>query len=246
MSQYNFVDLIGKKVGRLKIIKREVNDKYGSTQWLCECSCGNKKIINGKKLRNKKTLSCGCLQKEYMSKTRRDNLIGKKFNKIKITSLSHIKNRRCYWNYVCECGNTGIVSSSDVKRMESCGCNRRKHYDTFLTAKYLHYKNGAKKRGIEFNLSKDFFNEKINEICFYCGKSSSNIYKNKTTKETYFYNGIDRIDSKKGYTINNVVSCCSTCNIVKLAMPREEFLKWIEKVYNHSIKNKNLVEQIKD
>jgi hypothetical protein len=42
---------------------------------------------------------------------------------------------------------------------------------------------------------------------------------------------LDRIDSSKGYSISNVVPCCATCNKAKLAMPRDEFLGWIDRVY---------------
>lgn len=38
-------------------------------------------------------------------------------------------------------------------------------------------------------------------------------------------NGIDRVDSTKGYTIDNVVSCCSQCNYAKGTLTESDFLK---------------------
>ena len=32
--------------------------------------------------------------------------------------------------------------------------------------------------------------------------------------------GIDRIDNKMGYTLNNVVPCCSRCNFMKHIMTK--------------------------
>ena len=46
------------------------------------------------------------------------------------------------------------------------------------------------------------------------------------------------IDSSKGYTKDNVVSCCKDCNYSKRTMSQEDFLTWVERVYNHSIKDK--------
>lgn len=50
------IDMIGKRFGKLKAIKY-----MGKKSWLCECDCGNKKIILGANLRNGSTLSCGCI-----------------------------------------------------------------------------------------------------------------------------------------------------------------------------------------
>lgn len=59
-----FINLIGKRFGRLEVIKREDNDRGGHTRWLCKCDCGNEKIIYGVSLRKGHTISCGCWQRE--------------------------------------------------------------------------------------------------------------------------------------------------------------------------------------
>lgn len=65
---WNFKDLIGKKFGRLIVIKRIENEKKGNTRWLCKCDCGNIKKALGWHLNAGHTKSCGCLQKERASK----------------------------------------------------------------------------------------------------------------------------------------------------------------------------------
>lgn len=65
-------------------------------------------------------------------------------------------------------------------------------------------------------------------------KTSFNHY--KLEEYDILYNGIDRINSKKGYTLDNTVSCCSTCNTAKLNMSLEDFKTWIIKIYNNLIK----------
>lgn len=46
-------------------------------------------------------------------------------------------------------------------------------------------------------------------------------------------NGIDRVDNNKGYTLNNCVPCCKTCNQAKHRLSQEYFIEWVEKIYKH-------------
>src|ERR1700749_1840516 len=61
------LNLIGQKFGRLTVIERaeDVFQPSGRKiiRWLCQCSCGNTKIVNRSALTGG-TQSCGCLQKE--------------------------------------------------------------------------------------------------------------------------------------------------------------------------------------
>ena len=62
------IDMVGKRFGRLVVIKR-VEDAicpsgYKEIQWLCLCDCGKYVIVTGKRLRSENTKSCGCLRKE--------------------------------------------------------------------------------------------------------------------------------------------------------------------------------------
>ena len=63
------LDLIGKRFGRLLVLNRVENNKWGSSQWLCQCDCGNEVIILGNSLSRETTISCGCFKKEQ-EKTR--------------------------------------------------------------------------------------------------------------------------------------------------------------------------------
>lgn len=64
-------DLTGQRFGRLTVIQREGNCKWGSIMWLCHCDCGGEKIVSGATLRDGRTQSCGCLRKERVSETHR-------------------------------------------------------------------------------------------------------------------------------------------------------------------------------
>lgn len=58
------IDLIGKRFGRLVVISKGSNDKWGHSPWLCLCDCGKGKSIHGGHLKSGHTKSCGCLLKK--------------------------------------------------------------------------------------------------------------------------------------------------------------------------------------
>src|ERR1039458_7044196 len=63
MNTYQFIDMAGKKIGRLLVLSRDKN-RSGKPTWRCRCDCGNEIVIGGKSLRNKFSKSCGCLKSE--------------------------------------------------------------------------------------------------------------------------------------------------------------------------------------
>lgn len=87
------------------------------------------------------------------------------------------------------------------------------------------YTSRCKRKHIEFRLSHDQFERLLQEECFYCGEAPNPL------------NTIDRIDSKHGYFIGNVVTACNECNRAKLDRPLLQFEEWIIKVYNHYFKS---------
>lgn len=103
-----------------------------------------------------------------------------------------------------------------------------------LNSIYNHYKSSANRRKIDFNLSKDEFEKLIDQSCYYCGESqTSKQSKNGQSEIRFTYTGIDRINSSNGYTIDNCVPCCKTCNMAKNSMTQEEFYSWVRRVYEH-------------
>lgn len=92
------------------------------------------------------------------------------------------------------------------------------------------YKSGAYIRHLEFGLTEERFHEITTNDCHYCGISPFRYI--ETEEDKYVYNGIDRIDSKKGYIESNVVSCCAECNWMKLDTPYNEFIDRIKAIYS--------------
>ena len=158
-----------------------------------------------------------------------------------------------------------VVRSSlvakDSHKQVSCGCwvkeghnsvNRNSDRKSAIT-KTLYTKLKVRNRklgfGDEIITITDFANL-IERPCAYCGITESD-----SSKEPYSYrakqkeivsyhinldyvyrhNGIDRIDSNKGYTLDNVLPCCKYCNAAKLDHSQTDFLEWVERVYSHFV-----------
>lgn len=70
---------------------------------------------------------------------------------------------------------------------------------------YSNYSGRANKKMLDFEISEGVFYSKREETCYLCGKEKSDIHNN----------GIDRFDNTKGYTKENIRSCCWNCNYMK-------------------------------
>ena len=71
------------------------------------------------------------------------DLTNQQFGRLTAINISHFnKNRLAMWNCVCECGNTSIVASSELRRgrSTSCGCYRS---DRSLLAHFKHGKSNT-------------------------------------------------------------------------------------------------------
>ena len=63
------VNILNQRFGRLTVIaESSKRSKTGEVYWICQCNCGNTTEVIGSSLRNKLTTSCGCFNKEQLSK----------------------------------------------------------------------------------------------------------------------------------------------------------------------------------
>lgn len=60
--------MIGTTVGRLVVLEAAGRDRKRNLLWLCECSCGAITVVAGWRLRKQEPRSCGCLQRETVSR----------------------------------------------------------------------------------------------------------------------------------------------------------------------------------
>lgn len=126
----NIKDLTGQKFGRLTAIEATKQRKHGCVVWKCICECGNDEVyVSRANLEQGCTLSCGCLQRENVSKRNKirqtKNIAGQKFGKLTAIEPTH-KRESGYivWKCMCECGNETYVNLHNLisKNTLSCGC----------------------------------------------------------------------------------------------------------------------------
>jgi hypothetical protein len=98
-----------------------------------------------------------------------------------------------YWCKFCSNKNTVIANNIKAK-------NNNSHY------KYGKSKSYAKSKGIPFLLTEVEYANFIKNKCYYCQISISGHGIN-----------LDRInnDKKIGYTLDNVLTCCRFCNLIR-------------------------------
>ena len=173
------------------------------------------------------------------------DLTGKRFGKLTVIKRSYPngKNWRARWLCKCDCGNEIILPSDNIlnAHTRSCGCLKKLPLGVAnMNSLISSYKYQAKKRGYVWGLTKEQFKEITQRKCYYCGilPNQSCSVSNPQCNGDYIHNGIDRIDNKKGYTIDNVVSCCGICNMAKGKLTQQEFKDWIKRVYEYQHKNK--------
>ena len=90
-------------------------------------------------------------------------------------------------------------------------------------------------RGLLFTLSETDFEYIIIQPCYYCGFQS-----------TSRLNGIDRVDNNKGYLVQNCITCCKMCNVMKNMQHPLEFLDKVNAIceyymYKHSVSESTIL-----
>lgn len=172
----------------------------------------------------------------------KQNLIGRKFGKllvIDLVKLDESPKRKHIWKTICDCGVEKITNSYCLKykKTTSCGCYQKEMFlkssikhtnDIALNGLVYEYKIGAKRRNLEFELTHEQVKKISSENCYYCNTPPFCI--KKVNKHSITYNGIDRIDNKKGYTMDNVVTCCKICNTAKHDLSYIDFINWVMKI----------------
>ena len=103
----------------------------------------------------------------------------------------HIRNR----------DNNYHLQNPDISRKSG------KKYSRTPKGRYKFMKNTAAKRKLNVSLTLEEFTSLIEKLCHYCN--------DEMNTPSVMGIGIDRIDNEKGYEIDNVLPCCTACNVIK-------------------------------
>jgi hypothetical protein len=121
--------------------------------------------------------------------------------------------KRNYYQCKCDCGNEKIVQVESHKlksgRFKSCGCKRASVGGISNTKEYKMWKSAqdrAFKKGLEFSIKVEDIS--IPEICPLLNKKL-------ILGDREYTPSLDRIDSKKGYTPDNIWVISHRANQIK-------------------------------
>jgi len=173
-----------------------------------------------------------------------------KHGRLTVIEYAGKRRRLAHWKCKCDCGKETIVRGSHLRNggIKSCGCLQKeirlKLVDSRTLPKgvaafngtFKNMKNSAKARKLTWELTGKQAKKLMDSPCYYCGTSFSNLRKSRYNNGDYKYNGMDRKDNNKGYTLDNVVPCCTLCNRAKANRSYNEFIEWIKGLINYSKK----------
>ena len=159
----------------------------------------------------------------------------------------------------CDCGTIKRITLMSVIKgsTTSCGCLLRAPIASDGKRIFRKLKRKRNDYNVIESIAKDIFSKRMKDNpgdlsfedfyflsqqpCYYCGSGPVNEhrkYGNKNTEYTdgyvFKYNGLDRINSEIGYSVDNVVPCCKWCNFMKNTQSTQELFERIVKIIlNH-------------
>ena len=156
---------------------------------------------------------------------------GRRYGRLTVTDLADGRGTdgSHRWLCRCDCGNNTTVTGTNLtsRRTIGCGCLWKKPPgEAARNRLLLLYRTSARKRGHSWDLADEDFFRLVSLECFYCGSLPALEIKGNLNGG-FIYNGLDRVDNTLGYALENVVTCCITCNEAKRAKPYGEFIEWI-------------------
>lgn len=235
---------LNKKINHLTCIEYLGQIKSNNRRFYikCKCDCGKEIIVLEYSFRLEQIKGCGC----YLSYNDR-NIKGKKFGKLTVINLNNSDKKHNNWVCLCDCGNNKIVRASSLIKgiTQSCGCLQKrtgkenpfwKGWEEISGEFFSSIKKGAEERNIEFKITIEYIWKlfiKQDKKCILSGVELNFQSRGDLRDGTA---SLDRIDSDKGYTEDNVQWVHKDLNLMKLDFKQKEFIKWCELVYKHSLK----------
>lgn len=166
------------------------------------------------------------------------NMINKKFGILTVKEV--IKDKRTKLLCKCDCGNFKKLRADCVKdgTYISCGCLSKKREkaigsknhqwmgcENISQTKFNEIKFNAKKRNISFEITIEDCNNQFIKQNKKCALTGTDLFFGRIRKHYETNASLDRIDSKKGYTKDNIQWVCKNINILKNSFDEEFFIQ---------------------
>lgn len=237
--------MIGTTKANWTILKPAGKGSKG-TLWKCRCKCGNEEVkdtsyLNYIQENNEK--GCRVCQQGRRKREQQEieqKLVGKQVGTwtiIKYTGRNKYKSRQ--WLCRCECGSerlflTSYLTGPGKRKATTCkACELRNMESNNRTTEEIpmriwrKIKYTADKRDIAFDITREQALEKFQEQSKACALTKTPLYFTKLNSRYWRYTNasLDRIDSDKPYTTENVQWVEKRINMMKQKYSQDEFIE---------------------
>lgn len=203
--------LLGKNFGKFTVTKFLPDVKHSSSKskmWEVTCECGNICQRTANSLVKGESSHCGCSPKPKACK----DITGSKRGKLLAISPygAKSKNGDSIWNFLCDCGNTALVTIGNFNsgHTQSCGClvsegirNRDNYHGMQYTPEYGSWSRMKERCNNPTSASFDTYGTKGITVCKEWEDNFLKFYEDMGKCPDGF--SIDRIDLTKGYYKEN-------------------------------------------
>ena len=234
--------LIGQKFNMgtvISFVGREKRKNRKSLVWLVQCECGNTYEATTTELTCCRKRSCGCLNMRH-SPTIYD--VGTRYGSLVVVDIDGEKNSngKLYRKCLCDCGKEKYVTLGNLKsgNVSSCGCLKMRQgkghplfqgYEGISKRYWSRTKGNAAARNIEFSITMEEMWEQWliqDGKCKLTGKELL-LHASKGNNTTA---SLERIDSSKGYTKDNIQWIHKDIQRMKTNFDNEYFIEICKKV----------------
>lgn len=246
-----FLDLTGQKFGKLIVLCRGENHispaGHKSSRWRVKCEdCEIEYELFKTSFLAKKNQNCNQHNHTYI------NLVGKHFFKFTVIKKDeeyyiHPKSKKksIRWICKCDCGNTVSVIGNSLTSKQTTQCNKCKYKEKQLNGyisafRLRSIKQGAKKRNIYFDpkIDRKYLWKLFLKQDKKCTLSNLPIHFAETKKQELYHKGttasLDRINSSKGYTENNIQWVHKDINKMKRNLNQKDFIQICKNIWSYN------------
>jgi hypothetical protein len=236
----------GDVFNHLTTIKCMGVSKYQCRRYLFKCVCGKEVEALGYSVMTGHRRSCGCKRKHGgRHKKLGADIIGKRFGRLVVLHRDPAYNpKKSKWICQCDCGNKKSIPFTDLNtgKTVSCGCQRKENMRKIGLWKkrkmhheiphwfFYRLEVGAKQRDLTVSITIDDIYRLYNKQekrCYFTGLPVGfNDDLNTKSVNASHTASVDRLDSTRDYSLDNICISHKDINRMKNNMPLDRFLEY--------------------
>jgi hypothetical protein len=231
---------IGQKYGEWEVLGGPIisNLKNSPQVWICRCSCGKEQEVRENFLKN--GLSTKCVDCKTTKYTVFNNLIGQKigswtplsFGKSVKTARGNAKTLLCR----CECGYELVIWGTRLKNgkyPKCCKCRPKIQASVAYKRFWRSLNWMADTRGLKITVSLEEIFALLEKQNNKCALTGLNIMFPHTKNSSDRTASLDRIDSNKDYSIDNIQWIHKDINKMKNNFSEDKLLEYCKLIVKH-------------